>query len=110
MKSFLFLGIAVIFETFGTSLLKLSAQFTRPWPTACMVLSYAVTFYFLGLSLKTIPVGVAYGIWGGLGIVLVTAVGAVFFKQTPDLPAVVGLLLIIGGVVTINLFSEMGVH
>lgn len=110
MKSFLFLGIAIVFETLGTSLLKLSEQFTKPLPTVATALSYIVTFYFLSLALKTIPVGVAYGIWGGLGIVLVTVIGALFFKQTPDVPAVIGLLLIVAGVVIINLFSKMGVH
>lgn len=110
MKSFVFLGIAILFETLGTSLLKLSEQFTKPLPTVGMALSYIVTFYFLSLSLKTIPVGVAYGIWGGLGIVLVTVIGAVFFKQIPDLAAVAGLLLIVGGVVVINVFSKMVVH
>lgn len=110
MKSFLFLGIAIVFETLGTSLLKLSEQFTKPLPSIGMALSYLITFYFLGLALKTIPVGVAYGIWGGLGIVLVTVIGALFFKQVPDTAAIIGLVLIVAGVVIINVFSKMGVH
>lgn len=110
MKSFLFLGIAIVFETLGTSLLKLSEQFTKPLPSIGMALSYLITFYFLGLALKTIPVGVAYGIWGGLGIVLVTVIGALFFKQVPDTAAIIGLVLIVAGVAIINVFSKMGVH
>lgn len=110
MKSFVFLGVAILFETLGTSMLKLSEQFTKPLPSVAAVVSYIVTFYLLSLSLRTIPIGLAYGIWGGLGIVLVTLTGMVFFKQIPDLPAVIGLVLIVAGVVIINFFSKMGVH
>lgn len=110
MKGFIFLLIAIIFETLGTSMLKMSEQFTKLIPSVVVVISYIITFYFLSLSLKTIPVSIAYGIWGGLGIVLITVIGAVFFKQTPDLPAIIGLGLIVAGVVIVNVFSKMDVH
>lgn len=110
MKSYLFLAVAILFETAGTTALKFSEQFTRPVPAVATVVSYIVTFYFLSLALKTIPIGVAYGIWAGAGIALVTLVGIVVFKQIPDLAAIVGIALIVAGVVAINFFSKMSVH
>nr|WP_306540963.1 multidrug efflux SMR transporter [Dysgonomonas sp.] len=110
MKGFIFLLVAIIFETLGTSMLKMSEQFTKFTPSVISIISYLITFYFLSLSLKTMPVGIAYGIWGGLGIVLITVIGAVFFKQTPDVPAIIGIGLIVAGVVVVNVFSKMGVH
>ena len=80
------------------------------WPSVATVVGYAAAFYFLSFALRTIPVGVAYAIWSAVGIVLVTVVGMVVFKQTPDLPAVIGLSLIVAGVVVVNLFSKMSAH
>ena len=79
-------------------------------PSVVVVIGYAAAFYLLSLSLRTIPIGVAYAVWSAVGIVLVTVAGMVMFKQAPDLPAVIGLLLIIAGVVTINVFSRMSAH
>ena len=110
MKSYLFLVIAIVLETTGTSMLKISEQFTKPLPAIGTVLAYIGCFYVLSLSLKTIPVGIAYGIWAGVGIVLVMLVGFLFFKQIPDFPAILGTILIITGIVVINIFSKMGVH
>lgn len=110
MKNFLFLGIAIIFEIIATSALKKSEQFTQLIPSIITFIGYAGAFYFLSFAIRTIPVGVAYAIWSGVGIVLITIIGAVFFKQTPDLPAIIGLALIIIGVVVINVFSKTTAH
>ncbi|MGO6903794.1 SMR family transporter, partial [Rhizobium ruizarguesonis] len=87
-----------------------SQQFTRIGPTALVVACYAAAFYCLSLTLKSIPVGIAYAIWSALGIVLISSVGLVFFKQRLDLPAIAGLGLIITGVVVVNLFSKSVSH
>ena len=79
-------------------------------PAIVTVLAYATAFCLLSLSLKTIPVGIAYAIWAAVGIVLIAIIGAIAFKQTPDLPALIGLVLIIAGVIIINVFSKMSVH
>lgn len=102
--------MAIVAEASGTTALKLSEQFTRPVPAVITVLSYAIAFYFLSLSLRTIPIGVAYAVWAAMGIVLITIIGAVAFKQIPDLPAIIGMALIIAGVLVINLMSKMNVH
>lgn len=110
MNNYLYLALAIIAETMATTALKMSEQFTRPLPSVVVVIGYAAAFYLLSLSLRTIPIGVAYAVWSAVGIVLVTVAGMVMFKQEPDLPAVIGLLLIIAGVVTINVFSRMSAH
>ncbi|MCV9929878.1 multidrug efflux SMR transporter [Flavobacterium sp. LS1R49] len=110
MKNFLFLGIAIIFEIIATSALKKSEQFTQLIPSIITFIGYAGAFYFLSFAIRTIPVGVAYAIWSGVGIVLITIIGALFFKQAPDLPAIIGLALIIIGVVVINVFSKTTSH
>lgn len=107
MKNFIFLALAIIAEACGTTAMKLSEQFTRPVPTIITVLAYMAAFYCLSMSLRTIPTGVAYAVWAAAGIVLITLIGAVAFKQTPDLPAVIGMVLIIAGVLIINLLSKM---
>lgn len=110
MNNYIYLALAIIAETMATTALKMSEQFTRPLPSVVVVIGYAAAFYLLSLSLRTIPIGVAYAVWSAVGIVLVTVAGMVMFKQVPDLPAVIGLLLIIAGVVTINVFSRMSAH
>ena len=107
IKSYTFLICAILAEALGTTTLKLSEQFTKPVPAIVTVLAYATAFCLLSLSLKTIPVGIAYAIWAAVGIVLIAAIA---FKQTPDLPALIGLVLIIAGVIIINVFSKMSVH
>ncbi|MCH4550448.1 SMR family transporter [Rhizobium changzhiense] len=101
---------AIVFEVIGTTALQLSQQFTRIGPTTLVVACYAAAFYCLSLTLKSIPVGIAYAIWSALGIVLISSVGLVFFKQRLDLPAVLGLGLIISGVLVVNLFSKSVSH
>ncbi|MDW8267440.1 MAG: multidrug efflux SMR transporter [Gemmataceae bacterium] len=102
----LYLLAAIIAEVVATSSLKASQSFTRLGPSIVVVLGYAAAFYLMSLSLRTIDVGVAYAIWSGLGIVLVTIVAAIVYGQVPDAPAVVGMAMIIGGVVVINLLSK----
>ena len=102
--------IAITLEVVGTTFLQKSQQFTRPLPTLLMAACYAAAFYFLSHALKTMPVGIAYAIWSGLGIVLISVIGVAVFQQRLDLPAVVGLSLIIAGVVIVNVFSDSVSH
>ena len=108
--AYLYLIIAIIAETAATSALKASERFTRPVPSLLVVVGYGTAFYFLTLVLKYIPVGVAYAVWSGLGIVLIAVAGAVLYREVPDLPAVVGMVLIIAGVVVIHAFSKTVPH
>ena len=110
MNPWLLLAIAILAEVVGTSALKASEGFSRPWPAVVVVLGYAVAFYCLSLVLRSIPVGVAYAIWSGLGIVLITLVAWVVYGQTIDLPALLGMGLIIAGVLVLNLFSKTAAH
>lgn len=110
LTCYLALGVAIVLEVIGTSALQVSQQFTRPVPTAITVVTYLGAFYFLSLALKLIPVGIAYAIWSGVGIVLISCAGLILFKQKLDLPAILGLALIIAGVLVINLFSQTVSH
>ena len=101
-----YLAIAIIAEVAATSALRASEEFTRLVPSLIVIVGYGVSFYFMMLVLRVIPVGITYAIWSGIGIVLVTIVGAIFFKQIPDAPALLGMGLIIAGVVVIHLFSK----
>lgn len=105
-----FLAIAIGAEVIGTLALKASNGFSHYGYSAVCILGYIVAFYFLSLVLKTIPVGIAYAIWAGMGIFLISAIGAVVFKQIPDLPAIIGMALILAGVVVINVFSNVANH
>ncbi len=107
MKSWIFLGVAIVAEVTATSFLKASDGFTRLAPSLVVVGGYIVAFYFLSLTLREIPVGIAYAIWAGLGIVLIALIGWLVLGQTLDLPAVIGMTLIISGVLVINLFSRV---
>ncbi len=108
--TYLYLIVAIIFEVIGTAALQASEQFTRPKPLILTALGYMAAFYFLSLVLRTMPVGIAYAIWSGLGVVLITLVGLVWFGQRLDMPAILGLGLIIAGVAVINLFSKTVAH
>lgn len=109
-KNWLFLAVAILSEVAATSALKASEGFTKLWPSLLVIAGYAVAFYFLALTLRTIPVGVAYAVWSGVGIVLISAIGWFLFDQKLDAPAVVGITLIISGVVVLNLFSKSQAH
>ena len=108
--NYVYLGVAIIAEVTANSFLKSSEGMTKLWPTLASVTGYAVSFYFLSITLKVIPTGIAYGIWSGVGIVLVSAVGWLWFKQTLDAPALAGIGMIMAGVLTINLFSKSVAH
>ncbi|HIU88721.1 MAG TPA: EamA family transporter [Candidatus Caccomonas pullistercoris] len=110
MKHYLFLFIAIVAETVATSMLKSTEEFTRLWPSVGVIVGYVVAFYFLSLALRVLPVGVAYAIWSSVGIVLVSLVAFLVYKQRLDLPALLGMGLIIAGVVVINLFSKSVSH
>ncbi len=107
---YLYLIIAVAAETIGTSALQASQQFTRPIPSVVVVVSYALAFYLLSLTLRTMPVGIMYAMWSGLGIVLIALIGYAVFGQKLDLPAVIGIAMILAGIVVINLFSATTRH
>ena len=107
---YIFLVIAVVCETIGTSALQASQQFTRLVPSLLVVVGYAGAFYFMSLTLRTMPVGIVYAIWSGLGIVLIAVIGWVIFGQKLDLPAVLGLALILAGIGVIPLFSDSSTH
>jgi small multidrug resistance pump len=102
----IYLSIAIASEIFGTTCLKLAEGFTRPWPSVGVVLGYAVTFLFLSLTLETMPVGVAYAVWAGIGIAAMAVIGWVKFGQPLDAAALVGMALIVAGVVILNGFSR----
>ena len=106
MKPWLALSAAIVSEVIATSALKASAGFTKPGPVVLVVLGYAAAFYFLALTLRAIPVGVAYAVWSGVGIVLICLIGWLLFGQRLDAPALIGIGLIIAGVVVLNAFSK----
>lgn len=109
-QAYAYLAIAIVSEVIATSALKASDGFSQWWPSVVTVVGYGIAFYCLALTLRVIPTGVAYAIWSGVGIVLISAVGWVLFKQSLDLPAVIGMGLIVAGVVVINVFSATVRH
>jgi small multidrug resistance pump len=107
---YIILFFAVAAETIGTTAMQASQQFTRVWPSVICVISYAAAFYLLSLALKVMPVGILYAIWSGLGIVLIAAIGYTVFGQKLDLPAVLGIIMILSGILVIHLFSNSSTH
>ena len=107
---YLFLLLAIVCEVAGTTALTASGQFTKLVPSLLTVAGYGLAFYFFSFSLKAIPVGVAYAIWGGVGIVLVTLIGFFYFRQRLDWPALAGIGLIVAGVLVMQLFSKTVTH
>lgn len=110
MKHWIFLLIAIVGEVAATSSLKASESFTRLWPSLLAVVGYGIAFYFLSLTLRSIPVGIAYALWSGIGIVLISLVAWLQFGQKLDGPAIAGMALIVAGVVVINVFSRSAQH
>lgn len=110
MSNLTWLGIAILAEVIATSALKTTEGFSRLGPSLVCIGGYAIAFYGLSLALRTIPTGVAYAIWSGVGIVLVSLVAWVWFKQHLDLPALFGIALILAGVLVINVFSKSMSH
>ncbi|WP_121629846.1 SMR family transporter [Tropicibacter alexandrii] len=107
---YVILALAIIAETIGTTALQASQAFTRPLPSLVVVIAYAAAFYLLGHALKYFPVGLAYALWSGLGIVTIAAIGLFVFGQRLDLPAIIGIGLILAGILVINLFSDTTPH
>jgi small multidrug resistance pump len=107
---YLILALAILAETIGTTALQASQQFTKPLPSLIVVIGYAAAFYLLSIVLKTFPVGIAYALWSGLGIVFIAAIGFVAFGQRLDWPAVFGITLILTGIIVINVFSKTATH
>ncbi len=110
MNAWMMLGLAIVAEVIGTTALKASESFTRLVPSLIVVAGYGVAFYCLSLVLKSVPVGIAYAVWSGLGIVLITAVAWLLYGQRIDLAGMIGMGLIIAGVVVLNVFSKAAAH
>lgn len=110
MKQWMFLFIAIVSEVIATSALKATADFTKLWPSIIVVVGYVSAFYFLSLTLRTIPVGIAYAIWSGVGVALIALVAWVLYGQTLDMPAFIGIALIVAGVVVLNVYSKAVPH
>lgn len=107
---YIFLALSIMLEVTGTTALKYSKGFSEFFPSLIASVSYILCFYFLSLTLKMFPIGIAYAIWAGVGIVLMALIGVVFFKQIPDMPAIVGMLMIIAGILIMNLMSKTVSH
>ena len=108
--AWLYLGLAIVAEIIATSALQATQGFTKLWPSVLTLLGYGLAFYFLSLTLRSIPLGIAYAIWSGVGIVCVSIIAYFLYKQSLDLPAILGMSMIVGGVVIINLFSKSVAH
>jgi len=108
--SYLWLGAAIVAEVAGSAFLARSEQFSRLIPTGLVIVFYGFAFYGLAQALKGLPLGIAYAIWAGLGIVLTTLLGVLAFKQRMDLPAIIGIVLIVTGVIVMNAFSKTASH
>jgi small multidrug resistance pump len=108
--TYVYLTVAIAFEVFATTMLKDTEGFTRLRPSVLTIAGYALAFYFLSLTLRVMPVGVVYAIWSGAGILFITVIGWIYFRQMLDLPAVIGMTFILTGVVIINLFSRTVGH
>ena len=105
-----YLAVAIVFEVIATSALKATEGFTRLGPSIVTLVGYALAFYFLSLTLKTIPVGIVYAVWSGAGVVLIAAIGWIYYRQALDTPGLVGIGLILAGVLVVNLFSKSVGH
>jgi len=110
VNAWAYLGVAILAEVMATSALTASAGFTRLLPSIGVVAGYGLAFWFLSLSLKSIPVGIAYAVWSGVGIVLISLIGWIVFRQSLDAAALLGMALIVSGVLVINVFSRSVAH
>lgn len=110
MKAWLLLGTAILAEVIATSALKASEGFSRWLPSMAVVIGYGIAFYCLSLTLRHIPIGIAYAVWSGVGTALIALIGVVAYQQKLDLPAMLGIGLIVAGVLVLNLFSKSGAH
>jgi small multidrug resistance pump len=110
MLNYAYLAISILAEVIATSALKASEGFTRVLPSAVVAIGYVISFYFLSLTLKVLPVGIVYAIWSGIGIVLISAIGWVLYGQKLDAAAIAGMSLIVAGVLIVNLLSRSTGH
>ena len=108
--NYIYLFAAIVCEVIATSALKAAAGFSRSWPSVIVIVGYGLAFYCLSLTMRTIPIGIAYAIWSGVGIVLIALVGLLFYRQPLDAPALIGMALILAGVLIINVFSKTAGH
>jgi len=108
--NYAYLFAAIISEVVATSALKAAEGFTRLWPSVIVILGYGIAFFCLSLTMRTIPIGIAYAIWSGVGIVLIALVGLLLYRQPLDAPVLIGMVLILAGVLVINLFSKTAGH
>jgi len=109
MSTYIYLAIAIIAEVTATSTLKLTEEFTKPIPSLVVLVAFGVSLYFMTLTLRILPVGIMYAFWSGIGIMLVTVIGILVYKQIPDLPAIIGMFLIVSGVFIISIYSKIRV-
>jgi small multidrug resistance pump len=110
VMNYVYLFAAIVSEVIATSALKAAEGFSRFWPSVIVIVGYGLAFYCLSLTMRTIPIGVAYAIWSGVGIVLIALVGLLFYRQPLDPPALIGMALILAGVLIINVFSKTAGH
>jgi small multidrug resistance pump len=106
MNHWLALAIAIVAEVIATSTMKATNEFTRFWPSVVVVLGYGTGFYFMTISMRVLPIGIMYALWSGVGILVVSIMGWVIYRQALDIPAIIGMSFIIAGVVVINVFSK----
>lgn len=104
--AYIYLALAILAEVVATSALKASEEFTKLVPSIVVLTGYGTAFYFMTLVLRTMPIGITYAVWSGIGIILITIIGAIFYKQIPDIPAIIGMGLIVAGVVVLHFFSK----
>jgi small multidrug resistance pump len=110
MNAWLTLGLAIVAEVIATTALKASAGFSHLWPSIVVVAGYGVAFFCLSLTLRQMPLGIAYAVWSGAGTALIALIGVAVYQQKLDLPAITGIVLIVAGVLVLNLFSKSSVH
>ena len=110
MKTFIILFFAIFSEVIGTSALKYSEGFSKPIPSIIVAIGYGASFYLLSIALKSMPIGVAYAIWSGVGLILTVIAGMILWKETLDLAKVTGIVLILAGIILINVFSKTAAH
>jgi small multidrug resistance pump len=108
--NYVYLFAAIVSEVIATSALKAAEGFSRFWPSVIVIVGYGLAFYCLSLTMRTIPIGIAYAIWSGVGIVLIALVGLLFYRQPLDAPALIGMAFILAGVLIINVFSRTAGH
>jgi len=110
MKYYFYLALAIVCELFGTSFLQSTDRFTKLFPSLLVIIGVGFSFFFLSKAIQVIPIGIAYAIWSGVGIVFLSIFGAIVYNQKPDFPAVLGIVLILAGVIIINVFSKTIAH